>query len=366
MHFTEGIGSMKKWLFHRIVATGALLQRVDRRRHGLLHFPLLRKARFARFFSAVRIFLMVFAGNFLFSQSALADQCVFSQVPSVINFGSILSGSQGTLSQPVQWQCSSGLLLTSYTAACYTVEPSVNGLSGTTRVMQGTSGAAASYSLLFDLYNNSDSTLLGARTTANFGNAPQQIQLTGILGVVPMWAIYNQTINGVVAANQVVPAGQYSTTSSIYIYYRSALLPAGLTCMGGAIITSPVTIQATIQPNCNVSATTISFGTQNTLTQTLSAQGSITLNCTLAQPYQITLGTNGYPPNQRRMISGNKYIQYGLYSDPAYQNSWGTTVPVTGTGTGLNQTIPVYALVPVQATPTSGTYTDTVAVTVTY
>jgi len=357
---------MKKWLFHMMMTTVTLLQRADRK-HGLLHFTFLIKAWFACFFPAVRIFLMIFAGNFLFSQSALADQCTFVQVPSVMNFGGILSGSQGTLSQPIQWQCSSSLLLESYTAACYTVEPAANGLSSTTRVMKGTGGAAASYNLLFNLYNNSDGTLVGARTSANFGNAPQQIQLTGILGLIPIWAIYNQTINGVVAANQVVPAGQYSTTSSIYIYYRSAsLVPTGLNCMGGAIITSPVTIQATIQPNCNVSATTISFGTQNTLTQTLSAQGAITLNCTLAQPYQITLGTNGYPPNQRRMVGGNRYIQYGLYSDSAYQNSWGTTVPVTGTGTGLNQTIPVYALVPVQATPSSGTYTDTVAITVTY
>jgi len=70
-----------------------------------------------------------------------------------MNFGSINSGEQGTLSQPVQWQCTSPVcsILQALTAACYTVESVAGSLSGTTRIMKGTGGLTASYNLLFNL-----------------------------------------------------------------------------------------------------------------------------------------------------------------------------------------------------------------------
>jgi|GEM_PF-166275 len=356
---------MRKWLFDPTVGADTARIRFFSAVTGVRRADGQKDICRSVFFHAI-LFFMILAGHLLFPRHVRADQCRFTSVPSAVSFGNIFSGDQGALSQPVEWECTSGFInLQAETAACYTVEPTAGDLSGATRVMRGTGGAAG-YNLLFNLADMDQNVLLGARVTAQFGNAPQNIKITGILGIIPLWATYDQTIIGTIPANQVVPAGQYSTTSSIYVFYRSSLLGIAFDCWSGQTMSSNISIEVTVQPRCNVSATDIDFGTQNLLTRPLYAQGTITVNCTLAQPYQIALATNGFPVGQRRMINGSQYIQYGLFSDSAYSNAWGTTVPVTGVGTGTDQAIPVYARVLPQATPRSGAYTDTVAITVTY
>jgi len=72
----------------------------------------------------------------------------------------------------------------------------------------------------------------------------------------------------------------------------------------------------------------------------------------------------------------NNYLAYQLYQDSGHSTVWnatnvgtvGGTGGVSGTGSGSNQTLTVYALIPAgTAVPaTTGTYTDTVVVTVNY
>jgi spore coat protein U-like protein len=62
-------------------------------------------------------------------------------------------------------------------------------------------------------------------------------------------------------------------------------------------------------------------------------------------------------------------VTYGLYRDSARSQAWGSTAgvdTVSGTGTGLTQTLTVYGRVAPQTTPTPGTYSDTIIATVTY
>lgn len=63
-------------------------------------------------------------------------------------------------------------------------------------------------------------------------------------------------------------------------------------------------------------------------------------------------------------------MTYGLYKDAARSQPWGdATTPgstVAGAGNGLVQQLTVYGRVPPQTTPSPGTYTDTVVVTLTY
>jgi spore coat protein U-like protein len=69
------------------------------------------------------------------------------------------------------------------------------------------------------------------------------------------------------------------------------------------------------------------------------------------------------------MTNGANTITYGLYQNAARTIAWGGTIgtnTVAGTGTGLAQLTTVYGRVPGQATPSPGTYTDTIIVTVTY
>jgi spore coat protein U-like protein len=74
-------------------------------------------------------------------------------------------------------------------------------------------------------------------------------------------------------------------------------------------------------------------------------------------------------PTLRKMTLGAGSITHGLCQDVGHANPWGSSSGanvVNGTGASLSQPIPVYGLVPVQATPPVGTYSDTVVVSVTY
>jgi spore coat protein U-like protein len=81
-------------------------------------------------------------------------------------------------------------------------------------------------------------------------------------------------------------------------------------------------------------------------------------------------GTTNAAPTARKMSKGAETVTYGLYKDTNRSQPWGdATTPgstVAGTGTGAAQVLTVYGRVPPQTTPTPGTYTDTVVVTLTY
>ena len=69
------------------------------------------------------------------------------------------------------------------------------------------------------------------------------------------------------------------------------------------------------------------------------------------------------------MTAGSHTIQYGIYKDSAHAQPWGNTVgtdTVSSAGIGSSQSFTVYGRIPPQTTPTPGTYTDTITVTVTY
>jgi spore coat protein U-like protein len=100
---------------------------------------------------------------------------------------------------------------------------------------------------------------------------------------------------------------------------------------------------------------------------------TITVECTNTTPYNIGLnqGVNGGSVTTRQMKGGptNQLINYSLSSDAARTVNWGQTIgtdTVAGTGNGSQQAYTVYGRVPPQTTPSPGTYTDTITVTVTY
>jgi spore coat protein U-like protein len=96
------------------------------------------------------------------------------------------------------------------------------------------------------------------------------------------------------------------------------------------------------------------------------------VQCTNATPY--TVGLNGgnsgaVDPTNRKMSKGSETIIYGLYQNSARTQPWGSTSganTVGGTGTGSSQGLTVYGRVASQTTPSPGSYTDSVVVTVTY
>ncbi|MCA3574172.1 MAG: spore coat U domain-containing protein [Aestuariivirga sp.] len=137
--------------------------------------------------------------------------------------------------------------------------------------------------------------------------------------------------------------------------------------------TSPTfNVTATVAPACTIDVAPLSFGSMESLAEAVDAQTTITANCTNATSYSISLGLgngNGVTgPAARKMTKGGDTITYGLYQNPDRTTVWGDQVSndFDGAGTGSFQSISVYGRIPSQNTPPTGTYTDTVVVTITY
>lgn len=129
---------------------------------------------------------------------------------------------------------------------------------------------------------------------------------------------------------------------------------------------------ATVPSNCLVSASGINFGSAGIIASNVDATGSTTVQCTNTTPYTVGLdgGTSGATdPTQRKMSKGSEKITYGLYQNSARSQPWGNTIGTnteSGTGSGSGQGLTVYGRVSSQTTPSPGSYSDSVVVTVTY
>lgn len=191
---------------------------------------------------------------------------------------------------------------------------------------------------------------------------------------------FTYTVYGSVLANQQSTApGSYTWTGAEPTVQYT---PGTGTCpTGGSSSGSGSSFTATVSSSCNVSASTLNFGSSpDLIASSIDLSATITAQCTNTTPYSIGLD-NGINASggQRRMQLGatGNYVNYNLYTDSARSHAWTTTTSTTsctggastcdlGTGTGSNQIYTVYGRVPTQTAPSSGTYNDTVVVTVTF
>jgi spore coat protein U-like protein len=161
------------------------------------------------------------------------------------------------------------------------------------------------------------------------------------------------------------------------MWKRAAMLFACLLMPGTAgatAVTGTFPVQIQIQATCIlVSSGNLTFPTSGVLTGNVDQTSTITVECTNTTPFNIGLdaGANGGSVTTRQMKGGptSQLIGYSLFSDSARSVNWGQTIgtdTVVGTGNGSPQGFTVYGRVPPQATPSPGTYTDTITVTVTY
>jgi spore coat protein U-like protein len=186
----------------------------------------------------------------------------------------------------------------------------------------------------------------------------------------------SQTLFGRISAGQpTLPAGLYSssfTGAQTSIAYAYSTVGTCATIGTSHATTAPFTATATNATICSVNASTLNFGAAGVLRAALDATSSITVTCTNAAPYTVSLdgGLSGATnPAQRKLAQAAQTITYGLYLDAARAAPWGDSVGVntaSGTGSGLAQTLTVYGRVPPQNTPGPGTYADTVVMTISY
>jgi len=131
--------------------------------------------------------------------------------------------------------------------------------------------------------------------------------------------------------------------------------------------------------SCTVSASGVAFGIYDPTVATATfSSGTIGVNCVVSgstghNPVTIALDT-GSSGNfiSRTMLNGTDVLNYNLYIDAAYTLVWGD-----GSGLSLTNTqfvtpgkpsfsATVYGMIPALQTPGSGTFSDTITVTVSF
>ena len=137
--------------------------------------------------------------------------------------------------------------------------------------------------------------------------------------------------------------------------------------------TEPMDIDATVIAGCNVSATTMNFGSLFGLTGRPTTTATISLLCTPNTDYEISIDAGLHPrgTRRRRMYNPttNRYMRYNIYRNANFTGQWDTrnnrTVSGNSGATGIaNHTAygQIRNLAPAAAG--AGVFADTVTVTV--
>ena len=162
-------------------------------------------------------------------------------------------------------------------------------------------------------------------------------------------------------------------------YARLLILLGFMLAAGSAAAATSTTtfsVSGTVVPTCSVSATALNFGAAipNPINSNVDGQSTVTATCSTGAPYTIAMnlgtGAGATFPGGRRMTSGASTLGYNLYTDPSRTTVWGdgtaSSAVSSGAGNGVAQPIAVYGRIPSGQTVATGTYTDTITVTITF
>jgi spore coat protein U-like protein len=161
-------------------------------------------------------------------------------------------------------------------------------------------------------------------------------------------------------------------------FHRAAICAALLSVTSAgwaATATTTFGVTAQVVPTCTVSATTLAFGSSipSPITTNIDAQGAVNATCSTNAAYTVALNRGagaGATFAARRMTNGANGINYALYRNATRTQLWGDGTAgssvANATGSGASQALVVYGRIAGgQAAPT-GSYSDTITVTVTF
>ena len=151
---------------------------------------------------------------------------------------------------------------------------------------------------------------------------------------------------------------------------RAALAAAAMVLgLSGAYATQAtgnLTVSLTVTSTCTVGASSIVFG-KTTGQQDTDGTGAVSISCGSGTSYTVALGPGLHASGTTRMMQtsdGSATIEYELYSDTSHATIWNSTSIVQKTSTGVDS-IPVYGHAKASGA-SSGVYSDTVSITVSY
>jgi len=156
-------------------------------------------------------------------------------------------------------------------------------------------------------------------------------------------------------------------TRFVFILFLSQSVWAGTT-------STSFTVSATVVNNCTTNATALAFGNYDpTSVSDTSGTNTVAVTCTQGDAYTIALNggtTSGGTIAQRKMTDGASHtINYNIYQNSGHTTLWGDGTTGTtqgGTGSAVAQNYTGYGSITAGQTAPSGSYTDTITVTITF
>lgn len=159
-------------------------------------------------------------------------------------------------------------------------------------------------------------------------------------------------------------------------------LLAGIPAAQAGTASSTFTVTATVTAACQINSTgSIAFGSYDPVSANKTANavstGNVAVTCTKTTPATIALdqglsaatGSTCDAP-QRQMKSGTNMLQYNIYQDTNRSVAWGcgtgNTLAFTSTSGVSPQSFTTYGSIPAAQDVPSGSYADTVTVTVSF
>jgi spore coat protein U-like protein len=307
----------------------------------------------------LRLGLLLLACVLLWPATARAQSCSLS--PQSLAFGTMGTPTvQRDTSADINISCSNAGSATSV-RVCLTLDAGSGSSTGSNRVM--VSGAN---SLPYLISATPGGTSWG---DTNLTGQEVSVAISGGSGTASV------RMYGRIASGENVPAGTYTSTLAVRGRIPNGGSPCSSNSNGTFLTAASFTASATLGGTCTITAAPVNFGTAASLTGGISTSGALTVTCSNTMPYSIALNagtTTGNTIAARKLALdglGAGVVSYQLYQDSGRATLWGdgsSGAAYPGTGSGTAQTIPVHAYVPNQATPSSGTYRDTVTATITY
>ena len=122
-------------------------------------------------------------------------------------------------------------------------------------------------------------------------------------------------------------------------------------------------------PACVVSAVGVNFGSYDPFfQQNLDSTGSVVVSCDVTTAYSIALSPGRGAYTSRAMANGSHELLYNLYTSVAHATLWGDGTAGTATldASGMSNEHTVYGRIPAGQNAFSGSYSDTIVVTLTF
>lgn len=137
-----------------------------------------------------------------------------------------------------------------------------------------------------------------------------------------------------------------------------------------ATATSNMSVSASVAGTCTVASASLAFGPYSSAADA-NATSSIQVTCSNGTNSTVSLaqGNNNNRASSfgtRALANGSNYLGYDIYTDSAHTTVWNTTNTMPVSSTGSPVTLTAYGRIPSGQSPATGSYNDTVQITVTF